>query len=103
MLATHPNGVEVVPVANPRASPIRVALNRMRRCPKEVQVPGVDIVPAEPGGNLGQGDESDAPSSSKPSQELQGTSDTSGGSLWSNRLRPRTSARGRAEAKSGEM
>ena len=90
-------------MANPRASPIRVALNRVRRCPKEVQVPAVDIVPAAPGGNVGQDDESDAPSSSKPSQELQGTSDTSGGSHWSNRLRPRTLAQGRAKAKSGEM
>ena len=65
VLATHPNGIKVVPVVSPRASPIRVALNQVRRCPKGVQVSGVDIVPAEPGGNLGQeDDESDAPSGS---------------------------------------
>ena len=36
VVATHPNGVEVRLVENPRASVLRVALNRIRRCPKEI-------------------------------------------------------------------
>ena len=36
VVATHPNGVEVLPVDKPRASVLRVALNRIRRCPKEI-------------------------------------------------------------------
>ena len=58
------------------------------------------MVPAEPGGN--QEDESSTPSR-KPSQELREDSDTRGGSLWSDRLRPCASARGRAGGERGEM
>ena len=36
VVATHPKGVEVRPVENPRASVVRVAQNRIRRCPKEI-------------------------------------------------------------------
>ena len=36
VVAVHPNGAEVVLVEKPRSSPIRVAFNRLRWCPKEV-------------------------------------------------------------------
>ena len=32
----HPNGVEVQPVDRPKEAPIRVALNRVRRCPHQM-------------------------------------------------------------------
>ena len=36
VVALHSNGAEVVPVDKPRASPTRVALNRLRWCPEEL-------------------------------------------------------------------
>ena len=37
VVENYPNGVGLVPVDKPRATPIRVALNRMRRCPGQIQ------------------------------------------------------------------
>lgn len=36
VVAVHPNGAEVIPVEKPKASPIRVALNRLQWCQSEV-------------------------------------------------------------------
>ena len=37
VISTYPNGVKVHPINQPRAEAIRVALNRVRRCPEEIQ------------------------------------------------------------------
>ena len=46
VVATHDNGVEVVPVANLRSAPIHVALNRVRRCPSEVHLTEEEATPS---------------------------------------------------------
>ena len=103
VVATHDNGVEVVPVANPRSPPIRVALNRVRRCPDEVNLPGealTSVTRAEeppsrednpeakergkPGGTHCQ---PQPPGGGASHQEAD--RDNSGGATWARRLRPR--------------
>ena len=103
VVATHDNGVEIVPVANPRSPPIRVALNRVRRCPDEVNLPGealTSVTRAEeppsrednpeakergkPGGTHCQ---PQPPGGEASHQEAD--RNNSGGATWARRLRPR--------------
>ena len=99
VVRVYPNGVEVQPVEKPRSQPISVALNRVRRCPK--QVPSLEesveidqraeppcVERPDPGGQ-----ETD-PTHFDPST----ATDTWSGRLQSRRVRSRMT-----EAQSGEM
>ena len=50
MVALYDNGADVTHVDKPQSSPIRVALNRVRRCPREIPDPSNE--PAGRDGNL---------------------------------------------------
>ena len=109
VIGVHDNGLDVVLVSNPRASSIRVALNRVRRCPEEVQVPGEQ--PASPAADQGSAPSSPGPpdgadQETNPDEKdgvdhLEGDGDVKGGVVWEKRLRPRKNSS--AERKSGEM
>ena len=103
VVATHDNGVEIVPVANPRSPPIRVALNRVRRCPDEVNLPGEALTSVtraeeppsrednpeakERGKHGGTHCQPQPPGGEASHQEAD--RDNSGGATWARRLRPR--------------
>jgi len=110
VLATYPNGAEVVPVDRPRAAPIRIAFNRLRQCPEDIPEPGEEqsvleqVVEPGPTDNV-QGDETPGSGAEDEEPEVQGLSDAAddpppdedesvvqqqrGGTVWGKRLRPR--------------
>ena len=116
-----PNGARIVPIQSPRSAGLRVALNRLRRCPKELAgshdnlhgsqqeasenaatIPDCEnTLPVSP--HTGDKDltqmlhPSDSDNVGGPAAQLQ----TDG--VWKNRLRQRRSGRGRPELSPGEM
>ena len=52
VVASYPNGVELVPADKPRATPIRVSLDRVRRC--AVEITNIGNLAGDEGGNLRQ-------------------------------------------------
>ena len=78
VIRVHENGVEVRPVDQPRATTIRVALNRVRRCPREVPD---TFWPRKGDRQRVETCDDDPPGEMVPAQDE---------SAWSSRLRPRT-------------
>ena len=110
IMQLYPNGAELLLIDKPRSPPIRVALNRVRRCPEPVASsnpsPETDMAAADP-----HGPETVA-TTDNPARPSPATEETDPGSQaprnltnpdttvgpWSNRLRSRTTnARGRAD------
>ena len=107
VMARHPNGAEVRLVSQPKAPVIRVALNRLRRCPREITEPWAQkektcqeaaaepqekalsrrIREAEPESHV----DSDSPPSERAATETP-TAERRQGDIppWRGRLRPRT-------------
>ena len=85
MVAVHETGLEVSPVGHPERAPIRVSIERIRRCPNQL------------------GEEFYPPSRKRPTQNnkvKENKEDDS--STWSGRLRSHT-GQGRPPAEAGEM
>ena len=126
VVGTHANGLDMVVISKPFSPSIRVALNRIRCCPEEMQVPGDQTPPAVDGGEEVARDAGGTPSpvgdvisdgqaepetptdrhSKRDTTDVDqpGTADgVWGGAMWRARLRSRSSARGRVEVESREM
>ena len=102
VINTYPNGVGLVPVDKPRASPIRIALNRVRRCPDDVE-PEEDVLVGDPQSeeNSKQSEMANvesaghsanmeqSPNTVKGKDDADGMGDVT---MWENRLRPRNSS-----------
>ena len=98
----HPNGVEVQPVDRPKEAPIRVALNRVRRCPHQM---GNEFYPRAQGNERCRHREAMSFARDQPTDDAiekatgQGEPDTD---HWAGRLRSRN-GRGCPTAGAGEM
>ena len=114
VMQLYPNGAELLLIDKPRSPPIRVALNRVRRCPEPVACnnpsPATDMAAADPHGPQ----TATTTTTENPAIPSPATVETDPGSQahknltnpdpdttvgpWSNRLRSRTTnARGRAD------
>ena len=97
VISTYPNGVKVHPINQPRAEAIRVALNRVRRCPEEIQDcdgaerPSVMATQGMPQDDQYQGDGStvDTDGEQVKSDATTTFSPNAQDSTWGTRLRPR--------------
>ncbi len=125
VVAVYPSGVDVRLVAKPRAQPIRIALNRVRRCPKEIRESQESHVEKTDKGNTdgcGPTNAVDTPVGPSSSPEVEEATnivsepvakDTSSatsvatpslcGEAWSDRFSPRTARSRTIDAQSGEM
>jgi len=104
----YDNGAELQPVDHPRASPIRVAMNRLRLCPTElagmpeVTSPNVEMTTVSPNNGQQAEDFPDQPKEpDRPKEPNKDTCSTSG--VWANRLRPRKRPVGDNRTKDREM
>ena len=94
VIGTHPNGVELRSIDNPKNSTIRVALNRVRHCP-DTLTNNVDV--AE-GPAIAEGDTKKPEDAGDSSGEVcdggvvnkeRGEAHDQPETVWTNRLRPR--------------
>ena len=88
------NGVVVYPIDQSEKESIRVALNRVRRCPQ--QVPD-QFWPTRKGGKGRVKDKNNSPAKNPVKKTPQPEN------VWSSRLRPHISGRGRPDPKGGEL
>ena len=99
VVETYPNGVAVIPVEKPRAASIRVALNRVRRCPEQIRreanPPTADLMSAERDDTEAQVPDPGGRPSPQPSAPVATTTERRGDAAsWRGRLRPRTTSTG---------
>ena len=74
VLEVCPSGLDLRPVDKPKASPIRVAMDRIRRCPPEIRECGVAAEQPNPGSGRDQGED---PGSRPECEEQQSNPDPS--------------------------
>ena len=94
VVSVYPKGVEVQLVEKPRSQPIRVAQNRVRRCPEQVR----DLKESGETGKCTEGEDAEGQGTDLTDSDLSMAPGT-----WSGRLRPRCVRLRTTEAWSGEM
>ena len=92
VIATYPNGVELVPVDKPKAIPIRVALNRVRRCPSDVPQESLPepMVNTQPNSDTECGEQTHEEGDRvREIEEEADSTNNHESTVWGKRLRPR--------------